>query len=288
MNRKYFKHDIDNVIMSCQKILPIKSRVHFTNRLKNSVSKAVPKVFGHPYINIALPSIYWNKHVNDIDEFYLVETVTDIYHEFYHVYQYQGLTSEDDIRSYVVRRYNNDMYVDCYDVFSHEISAELFGIRSCMDWFIDRYPNFNIDSAMLDYINARASGPKNTYSIHSQYQTLEDAFVAFEHAQAKSLQNKKDFSKYPDCYITQVLQKDEELNKLFNMTATGAEQITFAASILLDKYPNLCKELPILDKSEYDLENIKQKYRNIALRELPFNDFSDGLERSDSYDASKK
>ncbi len=258
---------------------------------KTYKSIALPCVNNKPYIQIAVSNEFLNPDINDVKEFDFVESVIDTYHECYHIKQY---TSSDNIyikeekESYISRIHNDSIYETYYDKYLYEVTAERYALHKTYEE-LSRIPELNIEAIMLDYINARMDTPEDAppYFIQSntRISDLQMAFNMFDEAYEKALEHKKPFYDYTDDCVGKALHEDNMLYLGFKKAKDGIEQTHFAAIIVLDKYPELYKELGELNKHDYDIEEIKDTFReilpknkNVQERDLP------ELEDNDSTD----
>lgn len=214
-------------------------------------------------IDLSLPSSFTNSTHTTISEYDFVETVVSFYHESYHALQLTQNNREADMNneltSFISRYYNDETYANEYHKFSFEIAAERYALCKTYKTLTTEYPTLNTEAILIDYVNARThSEQPYKYFITSThpFTTMNDIFNAFDTAYTQSYINKKDFSSSKtDCVSTE-LQANTHLRIGFNKAHNGKEQTRFAASIVLDKHPELYKIYPTLNKNKYDLQRI--------------------------------
>ena len=194
------------------------------------------------------------------------------------------------MESYVSRCYNNNIYKDSYDKFVYELAAERFAVKSAYDAITAICPTLNTDYIMCRYIDARVDtrtkvidgkivkAPDYFIQPESPVTNLEKVMKLFDDAYEKALKTKKPFSKYKDDCVGKALSENPALAMGFKRAKNGEEQTHFAAAIVLDEHPELYCELRGLNKSDYNIQIVKDaRLRPIVVkeRELPNIDYDD-------------
>lgn len=224
----------------------------------HSMSEVYSGRFGIRRIDLSLATSFFDNNTGVVKEFDFVEGIMGLCHESYHVLQFSNQTDNDDMMSYLSRCYNTDCYLDNYNMFLYELSAERFALHETYDRLNQMYPMLNVRDILLDYVDARMGVNRDEYFITSdkRFSDIDSVFKAFDKAYDNALEILIPFDRYPNDCAGRVLSENGHLKECFNKIDDSAMQSRFVASIVLSEYPKLYHDFKFLKRSDYDLDDI--------------------------------
>ena len=200
-------------------------------------------------IRVAVHPSFFDKDTDEVSTYDFVSACIAASHETWH---YKQLTScvalgdfKYEVKSYLSRFDNDEVYGEDYRNFTFEIGAERHAIKSTKAILYDMSQGeLPFERVVRDYTRGRNEYDKNAKKFIGYFIGVEDCTdlksieTAFDNAYKKSIDHIKHFEKYPDDLVGSKIKSDPELKKQFADIKSGREETDLAVKIITDSKPD--------------------------------------------------